>query len=535
MNILVTGSTGYIGGRLVPRLLQAGHQIRVFARDPSRLRGHPWATKVEVTRGDVLKPATIPAAMAGIDVAYYLIHSMSQGEQGFSDRDRRAAEAFGQAAREAGVKRIIYLGGLGDEQEALSHHLRSRHETGEVLRQSGVPVTEFRAAIIVGSGSISFEMVRYLTERLPIMITPRWVSTRCQPIAIRDVLAYMIQALERPESAGRIIEIGCPAPLTYGKMMKIYSEVRGLTRYLIPVPFLTPRLSSYWVNIVTPVPAALARPLIEGLSSEVIVHNPIAQEIFPDIRPISYRRAVELALQRVERKDVETIWSSALSAQANPDGTFKRLTTTEGFIIERRQRPVAASREQLFRVIEGIGGKRGWYYANSLWWMRGMLDRFVGGPGLRRGRRDPDHLREGEALDFWRVEALEPGQLLRLRAEMKVPGKAWLQLEARTDTDGQQNERTIFHQTAFFEPHGLGGFLYWYALYPLHTIIFSGMSRSIAEHAEGKRVEQEPTWNDASAGMSKGFFAILFGLSLLLFCVKWWRNTDHTKRNDYEK
>ena len=521
MNILVTGSTGYIGGRLVPRLLDASHQVRVFARDPSRLTGHPWATQVEVTQGDVLKPETIPPAMVGIDVAYYLIHSMSQGEKGFSDRDRRAASAFGEAAREAGVKRIIYLGGLGNQEEELSHHLRSRHETGDVLRESGVPVTEFRAAIIVGSGSISFEMIRYLTERLPIMITPRWVSTRCQPIAIRDVLGYMIQTLDRPESAGKIIEIGCPNPLTYGEMMKIYSEVRGLTRFLIPVPFLTPRLSSYWVNIVTPVPAALARPLIEGLSSEVIVRTPIAREIFPDIHPISYRRAVQLALQRIERKDIETIWSSALSAQANPDGTFKRLTTSEGMIIERRQRRVAASPEELFRIIEGIGGKRGWYYANSLWWMRGVLDRLVGGPGLRRGRRDPDHLREGEALDFWRVEALEAGRLLRLRAEMKVPGKAWLQLEAQPERRAQHKGHAIFHQTAFFEPHGLSGFLYWYLLYPLHTIIFSGMSRSIVEHAEGKRIEREASWDDASGGRSKGFFAVMLGLSLLLLCVRW--------------
>ena len=519
MNILVTGATGYIGGRLMPRLLDLGHEIRVFARDPSRLRGHPWVTRVEVAQGDVLKPETIPAAMEGIEVAYYLIHSMSQGEDDFSDRDRRAAQAFGEAAYQAGVKRIIYLGGLGNRDEALSHHLQSRHETGDVLRECGVPVTEFRAAIIVGSGSISFEMIRYLTERLPIMITPRWVSTRCQPIAIRDVLAYMIAALEQPQSTGKIVEIGGADVLTYGEMMQIYSDVRGLTRYLIPVPFLTPRLSSYWVNIVTPVPAALARPLIEGLSSEVVAHSSLAYQLFPDIYPISYRHAVELALQRLERKDVETIWSSALSAQPNPDGTFTRLTTTEGMIIERRQRRVSTSAERLFGVIEGIGGKRGWYYADSLWWARGILDRMVGGPGLRRGRRDPDHLREGEALDFWRVEALEPGGLLRLRAEMKVPGKAWLQLEAIPDE--QDPQQALFRQSAFFEPRGLGGFLYWYALYPLHAVIFSGMSRAIAEHAEGKRIGQEPNWEDASPGMSKGFFGLLAGLLLMLFGARW--------------
>jgi uncharacterized protein YbjT (DUF2867 family) len=471
---LVTGATGYVGGRLVPRLLEAGRRVRVLARDPARLAGRPWAGEVEVVRGDVLDPSTLPGALQGVEVAYYLVHSMGE-HAAFAERDRDAARAFGLAARDAGVKRIVYLGGLGAAGTGLSDHLRSRQETGDALRSGGVPVTEFRAAVIVGSGSISFEMIRWLVERLPVMICPRWVFQRIQPVAITDVLSYLVEAPRVPGSADRIVEIGGADVLTYREMMLGYAARRGLRRYLIPVPVLTPRLSSHWVRWMTPVPAAIARPLVEGLRNEVIVRDDSALRLFPAIRPLSYAEALDRALERLERGEVETAWSDALS-NSPPGVPTVTLSTVEGMIIERRALQVDLPPGPLFRAFTGLGGARGWLYWNWAWEIRGVLDQLVGGPGFRRGRRDPDSLRPGDALDFWRVEAVEPGRLLRLRAEMKVPGRAWLQFEAQPHDGG-----SLLSQTAYFAPHGLAGHLYWYALYPIHAAIFGNLVRCVAE------------------------------------------------------
>jgi uncharacterized protein YbjT (DUF2867 family) len=476
--VLVTGVTGYVGGRLVPRLLEEGYRVRVLARDVSRLKGRPWAEQVELAEGDVLKPDTMAAAMDGVEAAYYLVHSM-KGAKDFHRRDLVAARSFASAARRAGVRRIIYLGGLGDPDADLSQHLRSRQETGEALRESGVPVTEFRAAVIVGSGSISFEMVRYLTERLPAMICPQWAYTRVQPIAIRDVLSYLIAALRVPESEGRVVEIGGADVMSYAGMMLGYARVRGLRRLLRPVPVLTPRLSSYWVHLVSPIPSDMARPLIEGLRNETVVRDDLALRLFPHIRPIDYETAVRLALERLETGQVETAWSGALSTTQG-DVTPVTLSTEEGMIIERRQTIAAAPPSAVYSTFAGLGGKRGWLYANWTWELRAMVDRLIGGVGFRRGRRHPEEVLVGEAIDFWRVEAAEPGRLLRLRAEMKVPGRAWLQFEAIPRSNGS----THLRQTAYFAPKGLSGHLYWYLLYPIHTLIFSGLIHNIARRAE---------------------------------------------------
>lgn len=477
-NVLVTGATGYVGGRLVPRLLAAGAAVRVMARDPARLSGRTWLASVEVVAGDVLHPETLAAALAGVDVAYYLVHSMRSGPD-FERRDTDAASAFGLAAAGAGVRRIVYLGGLGDDATQLSHHLRSRQDCGRALAAAGVPVTEFRAGVVVGSGSVSFEMVRYLTERLPAMICPRWVSTRAQPIAIRDVLAYLVAALSSPESAGRVIELGGADVLTYGEMMRGYAAVRGLRRWLVSVPFLTPRLSSYWVHLITPIPADIARPLIDGLRNEVIVRDGgVARRLFPSIVPLGYREAVRLALARLTAEAVETSWSDALAA-SRADREVVALSQREGMILERREILVAAPVEATHRTVCGLGGARGWPSMNWAWRVRGALDRLVGGVGMRRGRRHPDELRTGDALDFWRVEALEAPTLLRLRAEMRVPGEAWL--EFRTTADGA-GSRLV--QTAIFAPKGLLGHVYWNLLYPFHAVIFGRMVRRLARTAE---------------------------------------------------
>jgi uncharacterized protein YbjT (DUF2867 family)/uncharacterized protein YndB with AHSA1/START domain len=480
--VLVTGATGYVGGRLVPRLLASGYQVRVLVRDPSRLEGRPWVSQVDIVPGDVLKPKTLVAAMSGVTVSYYLVHSMS-GSADFHQRDLAAARHFGETARTAGVQRIIYLGGLGDPQTDLSQHLRSRQETGEALREAGVPVTEFRAAVIVGSGSVSFEMIRYLTERVPAMICPRWVYTRVQPIGIDNVLDYLVAALETPASMGQVVEIGGVDVLTYGEMMLGYARVRGLRRILVPVPVPTPRLSSYWVHWVTPIPAEIARPLIEGLRNEVIVRDDTARTLFPQIQPTDYATAVQRALSLLQASQVETSWSDAL-VTSQGGNTPVVLTTQDGMIIERRERTVVASAEAVYRTFTGLGGKRGWLAYDWAWRLRGALDRLVGGVGLRRGRRDADGLRVGDALDFWRVEAVEPGHLLRLRAEMKVPGRAWLQFQAEPLHMGH----TRLVQTAFFAPKGLLGLIYWYALYPIHGLIFAAMIRCLAQQAEALAV-----------------------------------------------
>lgn len=474
MKILVTGATGYVGGRLVPRLLAIGHEIVCLARDPSHISGRGWE-RVDVRRGDALDAGSLLPAMEGVDVAYYLIHSMTHGEGKFEDQDRMAAEHFGMAASAAGVRRIIYLGGLGKADETLSPHLASRHEVGRILRSSGVPVTEFRAAVIVGSGSISFEIIRYLIEGLPMMFTPRWMQTRCQPIAIANVLDYLTLALQEPGSVGRTLEIGGPDVLSYREMMLGYASARKLRRILVPLPVLTPRLSSLFLHMITPIPVSISRALIEGMRNEVVVHDHAAEELFP-VALIPYHEAVRRALQRIQSGAVETYWTGARTG-LQPGVTLK---VAEGMILDERRVESAASAAELFATFSGIGGERGWFYGEGGWKLRGAMDWLVGGVGLRRGRRNPDELRPGDALDFWRVEAVDPGRLVRLRAEMKVPGRAWLQFEASDRPGGG----ALLVQTAFFEPYGFLGLLYWNLLYPIHELFFAGMSRAIARRAE---------------------------------------------------
>lgn len=474
MRILVTGATGYVGGRLVPRLLAAGHEVVAVARDPAHLRGRRGWERVEIHQGDALVPGSFLPVMEGVDVAYYLIHSMAGGRR-FEERDRTAAERFGLAASAAGVRRIIYLGGLANPEEKLSAHLASRHEVGEILRSTGVPVTEFRAAVIVGSGSVSFEIIRYVTEGMPALLTPRWMSTRCQPISITNVLEYLVGALDEPRSAGRIFDIGGPDVLTYGEMVRGYASERGLRRLLIPLPLVTSWVSALFLHLLTPIPAPIARALIDGMRNDAVVRDQSAEDLF-HLALIPYREALRRALLRIQTGDVETFWAGA---RPSPERGVT-LTFSEGMMVEQRRLNTLVEPTAVFKTFTGVGGARGWFYADWGWELRGLLDRLVGGVGLRRGRRSPDDIRQGDALDFWRVESLEPGRLMRLRAEMKLPGRGWLQFEATPLQDGG----TRFELTAFFEPHGVLGLAYWYALYPLHRPFFSGLSHEIVRRSE---------------------------------------------------
>lgn len=475
--ILVTGATGYIGGRLVPGLLEAGYAVRCLVRDVERLQGYPWLDKVEVFQGNALDPQSLVTAMKGCSFAYYLIHGM-QGGKVNAARDLQAAHNFAGAAEETGIERIVYLGELVDSTKSLSPYLRSRHETGYILRQGQVPVTEFRSGMIVGAGSVMFEMIRYLTEREPILICPRWFFSIAQPIAISDVLAYLIATLKTPASLGKLIEVGGETRLTYADMLLGYARERGLRRFLIPTPIYAPRLSAYWVHMVTPIHWRAIRPMIEGLHTDSFVHDDLAHNLFPHIRPLDFQTSVRLALGNLQSDTIETSWSDALVTSAG-DVIPYTLTEQEGMMIERRKILVDISPETVFRAYAGLGGERGWLYLNWVWVIRGWLDKLFGGVGLRRGRRHSDEIRIGESLDFWRVETVEPYKLLRLRAEMKVPGKAWLQFESIPMEKG----RTLLTQTAYFAPRGLSGLIYWYGLYPIHTFIFSGMVRKIAERA----------------------------------------------------
>jgi uncharacterized protein YbjT (DUF2867 family) len=482
MRCLVTGCTGYVGGRLVPELLAAGHQVRCMARRPDQLGQHPWADRVEIVQADVLDPGTLRAALEGIEVAYYLIHAMGAGAD-FAARDRRAAHAFAEAAGAAGVRRIVFLGGLHSGGR-LSAHLRSRAEVGQILLGSDVPTAVLRAGIVLGSGSASFEMLRYLTERLPAMVTPRWVDSRVQPIAIRDVLRYLVGAATLPPEVNRAFDIGGPDVLSYRQMMHRYAAVAGLTsRVIVPVPVLTPRLSSLWVGLITPVPGGIARPLVESLTSEVVCRERDIAAHVPDPPGglVGFDDAVRLALKRVRDADVATRWSSASTPGAPSDPLPTDPAWAGGSLYtDERARPTPAPPEAVWRVVEGIGGENGWYSLPVAWRLRGLVDRLAGGVGLRRGRRDPGRLRVGDALDFWRVEALQPGRLLRLRAEMRLPGLAWLELRVRPDADGG----SVYLQRAMFHPHGLLGHLYWRAISPFHGLIFGGMPRNITRKAE---------------------------------------------------
>ena len=477
-NILVTGATGYIGGRLIHPLLDAGHRVRVMTRNESHLHGRTWLEAVEVAQGDVLDPDSLAAILDGIDVAYYLIHSMDDAGE-FAERDHRAARNFAVAAAQSGVRQIIYLGGLGHATDGLSKHLSSRQQVGDTLREHHTGVTEFRAAMVVGSGSLSFEIVRNLTERLPVMIAPRWLYTRSQPIAIRDVLDYLVAAIGRSDVAGQVVEIGGADVLAYRDMLLAYARARGLRRFIVPVPVLTPRLSSYWVHMVTPVSANLVRPLVEGLRNEMIVTDDAAARLFPNVRPMSFRAALEEALGELDAQEVETSWADSMAATWERDEPYT-FVEERGMLIERRVRRVRARPADVFQAFTSLGGDTGWLYLNFLWQIRGWMDRLVGGPGYRRGRPQRETLRIGDAVDFWRVEAIEPNQLLRLRAEMKLPGKGWLQFEV----ESTHSDTCQLVQTAFFAPHGLFGYAYWYGAYVVHKFIFDHMIDELVSLAE---------------------------------------------------
>jgi uncharacterized protein YbjT (DUF2867 family) len=467
--VLLTGTTGYVGGRLLQALERANHRVRCIARRPEFLTNRVGPS-TEVKYGDVLDKDSLERSMENVHTAYYLVHSMGAGSS-FQEADREAARNFGEAAREAGVRRIIYLGALGDASAELSPHLRSRREVGDVLRESGVQVVEFRASIIIGSGSLSFEMIRALVERLPVMITPRWVLVPAQPIAINDVLEYLLEALDLRVDGNHTFEIGGSDVVSYGDLMREYARQRGLRRIMFSVPVLTPRLSSLWLGLVTPIYARVGRILIDSIRHPTVVTDDSARLMFK-VRPTSVQQAIKSAMENEEKDFAETRWSDALClANRNTDWGGARFGTR---LVDSRTASVDAPAEAVFQAIRRLGGAAGWYYGNWLWHLRGFLDLLIGGVGMRRGRRDAEWLRVGDVVDFWRVDALEPDRLLRLEAEMRLPGRAWLQFEV-----DQSGPKTILRQTAIFDPLGSLGLAYWYASYPLHELVFSGMLRGI--------------------------------------------------------
>lgn len=488
MRILVTGATGYIGGRLVPELLDAGHEVRVLARHPERLADRTWAGRVEIVAGDAQDEDAVRAALRGVDTAYYLLHSLAAGE-GFEDVERRIARIFAASAREERVGRIVYVGALVPDlpPEELSEHFRSRLEVSEILHESGVPCIELRAAVIIGSGSASFEMVRYLTERLPVMVTPAWVRTPTQPIAIRDVLYYLVRCADLPGDINRAFEIGGPDVITYEEMMHGYARVAGLaSRRIVRVPVLTPRLSSNWVGLVTPVPKSVAKPLVDSLTMASVAHEHDIAAFIPDPPEglVPYERSVELALARIREADVRTAWSSSSVPGAPSDPLPSDPEWAGGSLYsDDRSTVVRASADTLWRVVEGLGGDHGYYSFPLAWAVRGLMDRAAGGVGLARGRRDPETLRVGDPLDFWRVEERVPGRLLRLRGEFRVPGLAWLELTIEPVVTGPR-PTTVYRQRAVFHPRGLHGQAYWASMLPFHGIIFGSMLRNIRARAE---------------------------------------------------
>jgi len=471
--VLITGATGYIGGRLLTLLQKQGIGVRCLARRPEALKDRLSAT-TEVVLGDVLDAPSLKSVFEGVDTAYYFVHSMGE-DRDFESQDRIAAENFARAATAAGVRRLIYLGGLGNPDEKLSKHLRSRQETGNVLRAHHSQVVEFRSSIVIGSGSLSFEMIRALVERLPIMICPRWVQVKAQPIAVEDLLEYLRAALELPQGTSQVYEIGGPDQASYGQIMQEYARQRGLKRWMIPVPLLTPYLSSLWLGLVTPLYARVGRKLVDSLRNPTLISNNLAQTVF-SIRPRPFREAIARAIVNEDHEFAETRWSDAMSASGQHqtwggDRFGSRL-------VDSRTITVDIPAEQAFGPIRRIGGSTGWYYGNWLWSIRGFMDLLIGGVGVRRGRRDPEQLRVGDSLDFWRVEVYDRPQRLRLRAEMKLPGRAWLEFEVVPSQHG-----STIRQTAIFDPRGLGGLLYWYGIYPLHQFVFAGMLRNLARAA----------------------------------------------------
>ena len=477
MTILVTGATGYIGSRLATHLLAEGRRVRVMARNPRRLAALA-AAGADCVAGDVLHPDSLVPALHGVEVAYYLIHSMGTGAD-YAARDREAAGNFAAACAAAGVRRIISLGGLGESASALSKHLASRQEVGDVLGTGSVPVTELRAAIIVGAGSASFEIIRDLARKLPVMICPRWVRSRCEPIALSQVLEYLVGVLDEPRTIGQVLEIGGGEVLTYQQMMRECAAALGKRVRIITVPVLTPRLSSYWLNLVTSVPMSIARPLVEGLRNDVITTDQRIRAWIP-VAPMTFRQAVERALAEDGAGPLASRWTGASG------GTVSRPSSRPTAILrDERTLSAYASPAALFAAVEGIGGTTGWYYANWLWRLRGAIDRLLGGVGMRRGRRDPLSVLLGDPIDFWRVEEVVPGERLRLRAEMKVPGAATLEFEVGTAADGK---RAFLIQRAEFDPRGGWGRAYWTALRPVHALVFRGLAAGVVRAAERQRV-----------------------------------------------
>lgn len=479
---LVTGATGYIGGRLVVELLKHGYRVRVLARQPSRLKDHPWINEVEVFAGDANDAVALKKAMAGADVAYYLLHALMSKDD-FEEKERHLAEGFGKIAKAAKVKRIVYLGGIIAPGETLSPHLQSRADTGEILRASGVPTIELRAGVVIGSGSASFEMLRYLTERLPIMTVPKWVNVRIQPIAVRDVLRYLVGAAAIAPTVNDAFDIGGPEVFTYKEMMQHYAAAAGLRpRIIIPVPVLTPRLSSGWVGLVTPVPYTLARRLVESLKNEVVAADDRIRKLVPDPKGglTPFKTAVQMALSKIKDARVETRWSNA-SLPGSPSEPLPTDPNWAGGTLYKDVRTEHSddSAEIVWKRVESIGGEKGYSTASWAWELRGLLDRMFGGVGLRRGRRDPNTLRVGEALDFWRVEEIERPKLLRLRAEMKMPGLAWLEFQVEPDAKGKGCTLT---QTAIYAPKGLLGHAYWWAVWPMHGLVFPSMVKMAAHN-----------------------------------------------------
>lgn len=476
--ILLAGASGYVGGRLLRVLEASGRPLRCLARKPEFLRPRVAAT-TEVVRGDVLERFSLDEAMKGIHTAYYLVHSMAGGG-GFEERDRLGAENFAQSARENGVKRIIYLGGLGASGE-LSSHLASRQEVGEILRGSGVPTIEFRASIIIGSGSLSFDMVRALVEKLPVMVTPRWVRSLAQPISIEDVIAYLTKALDLEDGDSHIFEIGGADRVSYKGIMDEYARQRGLKRLMIPVPVLTPWLSSLWLGLLTPIYSRVGIQLIEGVRNDTVVQSSLAAHVF-DYRPRGIREAIARALSNEEQEFAETRWSDALSSRGPVTSWGGERFGSR--IVDSETISVSCDPTKAFAPVRRIGGETGWYYANWLWRLRGFIDLVFGGAGMRRGRRSLESLAPGDTVDFWRVEAFEPDRLLRLVSEMRLPGRAWLQFEIEANESG-----STIRQTAMFDPVGLPGLAYWYGLYPIHKAVFKGMLRRIAQAAERGEVK----------------------------------------------
>jgi uncharacterized protein YbjT (DUF2867 family) len=466
--ILVTGANGYIGGCLVPRLLDKGYRVRCLTRNPALLENRSWYAQVEILQGDIIANETVDKALEGVTASYYLIHNMASGYQ-YPERDFISATNFGSSAGKSGLQHIIYLGGLADSTAEVSRHMRSRLQTGDVLRKCGVPVTEFQASMIIGAGSISFEMIRFLTEQIPILIGPRWFQNYAQPIAIENVLDYLLAALETPGCKNRVFEIGGKDIITYAEAMLIYARLRGLKRRMVILPITPLKLMAFGVDKLTPVRANIARPLIDGMRSNSIVRNDAASQVFPQIKPIDYQMAISTALSKYSPANIELVWENRADSV--------KITKHAGFLIDSRHVCVDASPECIFDVLTNLGGKSGWLYLNSLWQLRGLLDRLIGGPGMRG--RQASKLKEGETVDFYCVEALNPGRLFRLQAEVRAPGTGWMEWRVKPQAGGN----SALSQIAYFAPKGVFGFLYWYILFPVHGLVLAGLIKGIAYRA----------------------------------------------------